>query len=64
MEVVINYRRVGDNLTIYTEHLIGNDGARLSTAAAIPPERRAPLFERMKAQGLLTHYIGNHSTPD
>ncbi len=50
-EVRIHYERPGQELTIYTEGFISDDGAQLVTETVIPPPFAVKLTERLRGFG-------------
>jgi predicted RNA-binding protein associated with RNAse of E/G family len=53
MQVRINYTRPGKGTTVYIEDLVADDGRRLTTYKALPPDISQQLTEVLLAQAMI-----------
>ena len=61
MKVTINYSRMGNKTSLYTEGFVEDNGTRLKTFSVIPLEVSLPISEKWRREGLLSQSETIHS---
>ena len=61
MKIRINYSRIGDGISVYTENLVEDNGTRLKTFSVIPVEFGSPISEEWRQKGLIAQSQSIHS---